>query len=201
MAEDNRSENQSKEFNTGRRKAIKVGAVAGVASVLAASGLGSIRSGQAYSGLSIPSGRNLDDLMTSSVQLGIVEPFNTVTFFYVPPNSTVMINQDVATGKVAIIREDRMTVSHDHALQISISIDGKEVLFDPDMVQARYATPLSFLDSTSFHPITQSFSVILKNKTSKSRYFSSMQSGGKLSVAEWNSIVKPYLVNVAREVR
>jgi hypothetical protein len=183
-----------------RRGALKVGAlgVAGVAGVLAASQVGGLatRGASAYS--SQASSKNgLADLLSALVDQGIVEPFNSVTFFHVPPNSTVTVNQKVPAGFVSFITQDRVTVAQDHSLQMSIFIDGREILVDPDMVQARYIQPLNFLSSSSFYPIGESFKVVLTNKTSRPKYYSSMQTGGKISLEQWNSIMRLHLAGIA----
>jgi hypothetical protein len=65
------------------------------------------------------------------------------------------------------------------------------------MVQARYANPLRLLQATSFHPISQVFKMELKNRTYKSQYFASMQSGAYLAVADWEKKVVPFLSRIA----
>jgi hypothetical protein len=183
-----------------RRGALKVGAlgVASVASVLAASKVGGLAASGASLDSSQPLSKNgLADLLSALVDQGIVEPFNSVTFFYVPPNSTVTLNQKVPAGFVSLITQDRITVAQDHALQMSVFVDGREILLDPDMVQARYTQPLNFLSSNSFYPVGESFKVVLTNKTSRPRYYSSMQMGGNISLEHWNSIMRPHLAGIA----
>jgi hypothetical protein len=140
---------------------------------------------------------NLDDFIAALVQQDVVKPFNGFDFFYVPSNSSLTINQNVPAGQVALITESRITVGQDHALQLAASVDNKRILFDPDMVQARYANPLRLLQATSFHPISQVFKMELKNRTYKSQYFASMQSGAYLAVADWEKKVVPFLSRIA----
>jgi hypothetical protein len=180
-----------------RRGALKVGAM-GVAGVLAASQVAGLATGGASAYSSQASSKNsLADLLSALVDQGMVEPFNSITFFYVPPNSTVTVNQKVPAGFVSLIIQDRITVAQDHALQMSVFVDGREILADPDVVQARYIQPLNFLSSSSFYPVGESFRVVLTNKTSRPKYYSSMQTGGSISLEHWNSIVRPHLAGIS----
>jgi hypothetical protein len=144
---------------------------------------------------------SLDDFIGALVQQGIVTPFNGFDFFYVPSNSSLTINQNVPAGQVALITESRITVGQDHALQLSTSVDNKRILFDPDVVQARYANPLRLLQATSFHPISQIFTMELKNRTYKSQYFASMHLGASLAVVDWERFVVPFLSRITGVVR
>ena len=188
----NRTEN-NEQINAGRRKALKIGTLAGVTGALAVAGINGSKSASAQSGSNIVSGSSLMDLLASLAQKQAIEQFRSMTFFHVPANSTVSINQTVPIGYLTIINEERIAIGQDHSLQMLVVIDDKEVLFDPDLVQARYATPLNYIQGGSFYPIRKSFNVTLVNKTSKARYFSSLQSGAKIAVSDWDTIVAPFL--------
>ena len=176
-----------------RRKALKVGAVVGVAGAIAASGFGNLKLSNAKSAAPLSVASSLDDLLALLAQRGIIQQFNAVTFFYVPANASISINQKAPIGQVSMINEERIAIGQDHTLQMSVTIDDKEVLFDPDMVQARYEKPLSYLRPSSFYPVQKNFNITLVNKTSKARYFSSLQSGGKIAASDWDLIVVPFL--------
>jgi hypothetical protein len=185
-----------------RRKALKVGAITGVAGALTVAGLSKLDSGlsssmQSPSQVSVEA-RGLADLLSALVQEGIMTPFNSITFFHVPANSSVTINQRVLPGHVSVVTEERIIVGQDHTLKMSISVDGKEILFDPDVVQSRYDRSLNFLGSSSFYPIRSSLTTILTNLTSRTRYFSSMESGGDMLSSQWDSIVRPHLAGLLR---
>jgi hypothetical protein len=152
-------------------------------------GIGQLGSSSAVSSL-VLGDKSLGDRLSVLVNENVMQPFSNVTFFYVPPNSDVTINQNVPFGSVSLITEQRINVGQDHALQMAISIDGRRILFDPDLIQARYDRALSFLSSSSFYPIHENFRMTLTNKTSRVRYFSSMESGGTMPTSQWNSIIK-----------
>lgn len=179
-----------------RRRALKVGALTGVAGALTVAGLGQLGSSPAVSSTLTSSAKSMDDWLSALVYDNVMQPFKTVTFFYVPPNSDVTINHKVPAGHVAVVTEDRINVGKDHTLQMAISIDGRRILFDPDLVQSRYSSALDFLTSSSFYPIHDNFSMMLTNLTSKTRYFSSMESGGLVPASQLDSMIKSNFANI-----
>jgi hypothetical protein len=182
-----------------RRTVLKVGALSGAAGVLSVVGMRPQLAGAVTSNTTTVTAQteNFDDFIGALVQQGVIKPFNGFDFFYVPSNSSLTINQNVPAGQVSLITETRITVGQDHALQLAASVDDKRILFDPDMVQARYASPLRLLQATSFHPVTQTFKMELKNRTYKSQYFASMQSGANLAVGDWERTVVPFLSRIS----
>jgi hypothetical protein len=171
-----------------RRKALKVGAITGVAGALTVAGMGELGRTSSALGSSTQGTSSFEDRLSGLVGQNILQPFNSVTFFYVPPNSSVTINHKVPFGYISLITENRINVDKDHALQMAISIDGQRVLYDPDLIQARYERALNFLSPSFFRPIRDSFTMSLTNVTSKTRYFSSMESGASMLASQWDAM-------------
>lgn len=186
-----------------RRTVLKVGALSGAAGVLTAVGMHPQAVAATSERVTTVSGQteNFNDFIAALVQRGVIKPFNGFDLFYVPSNSSLTINQHVPAGQVAMITESRITIGQDHALQLAASVDNERILFDPDMVQARYTTPLRLLEATSFHPISQALTMELKNRTHKSQYFASMHTGAAMKVVDWQNRVVPFLSRIAGEMR
>jgi hypothetical protein len=186
-----------------RRKVIKVGALTAGGIALAATavggGLAVLRPSSAEA--ITKSNRSLSDILSALVQEKVIQPYHTVNTQYIKANSSVSLKQEVPRGLVTLIRENRLSVDVDHGLAMRILIDGSEVISDPDVVQSRYQAPLEFLNSSSFFPVRESFVIELKNKTSRQRYFSSMQTGANIMASQWDSVIVPYLSNIVKEVR
>jgi hypothetical protein len=191
---DPEKESSNTHANLERRKAIKLGALTGVAGIVGASGLGRLSNASSVSTkITGTLTHSFEDFLCALTEAKLIEPFNSVISNYVPRYDSVTHSQKVPSGYLGMIWESRIVVQQDHFLQMSVKIDGKEVLFDPDVVQARYERPLQFITATSFHPIRESFSITVTNKTSRPRYFSSMQMGGRMKIEQWDANVVPYL--------
>jgi hypothetical protein len=175
-----------------RRKALKIGAVAGAAGILSVAGIGKLSSSSSGATI-LASTKNLEALMSALIEQKLIEPYNKVDSLYIPGNKSVTVDNKVPLGYISIVNEDRIAIGQDHTVRLSVFIDGKQVLDDPDAVQARYDRSLKFLSGGSFYTIKEGLGMIVTNKTSKPRYFSSTQSGGRMLLSYWNSIVAPYL--------
>lgn len=175
--------------------------MAGAAGLLTVAGFGKLSSPTATTASIVSSARNLDALISALIEHKLIEPYNTVNSLYVPGNKSTTVNNSVPLGYITIVNEDRVAIGQDHTLQLAVSVDGKRVLDDPDAVQARYDRPLKFLSGGSFYTIKEGIELTVTNKTSKPRYFSVTQSGGRMLLGNWNSLVAPYLSSLIQEVR
>jgi hypothetical protein len=185
----------SETANLDRRKTIKMGALAGAAGLVAASGLNGVRlTSSATTKTTHPLSPNMTDLLADLIHQGLLKPFSTVRSFYIPAHSSVRINQSSPHEHVSLISENRLVVGRDHTLQLSLSIDGKHVLYDPDMVQERYNGSLSFLSGSTFYPIKSKWEMHVKNTISRRVYFSSMEVGGHMLTTDWEKIAFPLVV-------
>ncbi|MDG7001262.1 MAG: hypothetical protein JRN15_19375 [Nitrososphaerota archaeon] len=190
---------KDEELPVDRRKLLKMGAIGGTATLIAGMGAGRFGSpdASASSALQISNGTtSFDDLLSALVHMGVVQPFRTVETPYVGANSSIALTNNVPSGMVAFVNESRITVGQDHAIQVEIKVDGEQILVDKDVVQARYDRPLSFLHSSSFYPIRDKIEAIVTNKTSRTKYFSWMFSGGRLVAGDWDEVTRRYFAKI-----
>lgn len=184
-SQDGNAENQG-EPNS-RRSFIRNGVIAGAAGLLGAA----VPLQRAEPFVVAPSGlsRNMDENMTLLMDEGAIEPYSSVDFFYVPPNASVTVRKAVPLGMAFVVKEDRITVGQDHAMQLTAHIDGQLALSDPDLVQSRYNRPFLLVGPASMYAIRDRLTMKISNRTPRTTYFSLMQSGAKMPGLQWDSLL------------
>jgi hypothetical protein len=120
--------------------------------------------------------------------------------FPVPPNGTLAIDILVPKDKVAISAEERMLVDTDHALQLTMYIDGKPIMVDYDVVQALYSDPISFFKIGAVVPVKERVTIVLKNKTTKWVNVTVMVIYGEIDYKSFDALLNKYFNSIVMEV-
>lgn len=111
-------------------------------------------------------------LIQALMEVGVVKPTTHSLSLTLSPNQVVKHVLRVPRDYVYLLGQARFACDPDHAISFYAYIDGDPVFWDDDMVQARYLTPVTFLEIGALIVLRDKGEFIVVNKTSSTAYFS-----------------------------
>jgi hypothetical protein len=117
---------------------------------------------------------------------------------WLDPGVAVKLSYTVPRGNIAVVIESRVVCDPDHAIASYIYVDGRPRVYDTDMVQARYLTPLNFMDVGGLVLAREKLEFLLVNKADVRAYISHLTQYLLVRKDVWD-VVRDAVVSVIAE--
>ena len=145
---------------------------------------------------------NFLELNTALVAKHVSVPFYTITSATLPPSFIVVSTAYVAQNQVSIETQNRFITGIDHLLQLTLEIDGKNVISDANVVQQAYAVPTNFITEIgALYPAEKDVTATVTNTSStQSVFFESVDVGANVVKSVWDLLIEKYFSVVTEEL-